>query len=316
MNASRLSIKRLQVDGGFLDGLDLPFGQGLNVLIGARGTGKTSVIELLRYCLDAPTLADRFGSRAREHALSILRDGQATLTLDVAGELHQIERSAREEPVSVPWRRPIVLSQGEVEVVGTDDRGRLRLLEGFRVNDQATSRAALAAVSNVKSLTRELADLDADIERLAQRVAGIEAAQDARRDAERTAAEGELSAVRLAEEAARTDALERSAESLAAWRELIERATRFAPRLEAWPGAGADMDQLMPVRAITAEVLGHLTASGERLLAGEKRLRGLLESQRARVGELDGQSRSVRRKAEELQAGAGAAARLLTWIFQ
>jgi recombinational DNA repair ATPase RecF len=35
------------VEDGFLDGLDLRFSDGLNVLIGARGTGKTSIVELL-----------------------------------------------------------------------------------------------------------------------------------------------------------------------------------------------------------------------------------------------------------------------------
>jgi predicted AAA+ superfamily ATPase len=38
-------IKRIQVEEGFLDGLDIAFAPGLNVLIGPRGTGKTSVIE-------------------------------------------------------------------------------------------------------------------------------------------------------------------------------------------------------------------------------------------------------------------------------
>ena len=47
-------LSRVQIEEGFLDGLDLPFQPGLNVIIGARGTGKTSLIELVRYCLGAP----------------------------------------------------------------------------------------------------------------------------------------------------------------------------------------------------------------------------------------------------------------------
>ncbi|EKN3971782.1 ATP-binding protein [Yersinia enterocolitica] len=46
-----MGIERLQVQGGFLDGLDINFSSGLNVITGARGMGKTSVIELLRYVL-------------------------------------------------------------------------------------------------------------------------------------------------------------------------------------------------------------------------------------------------------------------------
>lgn len=48
-----MGIERLQVQGGFLDGLDINFSSGLNVITGARGMGKTSVIELLRYVLVA-----------------------------------------------------------------------------------------------------------------------------------------------------------------------------------------------------------------------------------------------------------------------
>src|SRR5689334_17617318 len=63
-STDNLIVERLQVEGGFLDGLDLRLAEGLNVLVGARGTGKTSVIELIRFCTDAPALAERFGKRS------------------------------------------------------------------------------------------------------------------------------------------------------------------------------------------------------------------------------------------------------------
>ena len=47
-----MHIERLQVEAeGFLSGLDVQFVEGLNVIIGARGTGKTSIVELIRFCL-------------------------------------------------------------------------------------------------------------------------------------------------------------------------------------------------------------------------------------------------------------------------
>ncbi|MBI2193337.1 MAG: hypothetical protein HYU36_15285 [Planctomycetes bacterium] len=36
-------IRWLSVVGGFMDGVDIEFAQGLNCIIGARGTGKTTV---------------------------------------------------------------------------------------------------------------------------------------------------------------------------------------------------------------------------------------------------------------------------------
>ena len=47
-------IEQVQIEGGFLDSLHVRFAAGLNVLIGARGTGKTSLIELIRFALGAP----------------------------------------------------------------------------------------------------------------------------------------------------------------------------------------------------------------------------------------------------------------------
>jgi hypothetical protein len=41
--------------GGFLDGEEVRLNPGMNVLIGGRGTGKTTVIESLRFALDLPT---------------------------------------------------------------------------------------------------------------------------------------------------------------------------------------------------------------------------------------------------------------------
>ena len=62
-------IRRMQVEGGFLDGLDLRFEPGLNVLIGGRGTGKSSIIELIRYCFDQHgSAAEEDQTRSREHA--------------------------------------------------------------------------------------------------------------------------------------------------------------------------------------------------------------------------------------------------------
>ncbi len=45
-------------EGGFLDGTRLHFNENLNVLIGGRGTGKSTVIESLRYVLDLDPLGE------------------------------------------------------------------------------------------------------------------------------------------------------------------------------------------------------------------------------------------------------------------
>lgn len=44
-------IERLQVEEGFLDGLDITFSPSLNTIILSRDTGKRSVLELIHFCL-------------------------------------------------------------------------------------------------------------------------------------------------------------------------------------------------------------------------------------------------------------------------
>jgi len=45
------NIKSIQVEGGFLTGSTIVFDGRMNCLIGGRGTGKTTVLELIRYAL-------------------------------------------------------------------------------------------------------------------------------------------------------------------------------------------------------------------------------------------------------------------------
>ncbi len=44
-------IRSLQVKGGFLDGAQVRFDPSLNCIIEGRGTGKTTVLEILRWAL-------------------------------------------------------------------------------------------------------------------------------------------------------------------------------------------------------------------------------------------------------------------------
>ena len=56
-------------DGGFLDGAAIHFNQNLNVLIGGRGAGKSTVVESLRYVLDLEPI----GEEARKAHQGLVR---------------------------------------------------------------------------------------------------------------------------------------------------------------------------------------------------------------------------------------------------
>ena len=88
-------IEALRIKGGVLDGLDQRFTPKLNVLIGGRGTGKSSVIELIRFCLWATPSSDASPQQSLEHALGVLGDGRVVVTLTDGNQRLDISRTAQ-----------------------------------------------------------------------------------------------------------------------------------------------------------------------------------------------------------------------------
>jgi hypothetical protein len=62
-------LRAIQWEGGFLDEQAIHFNNNLNVLIGGRGTGKSTIIESIRYVLDI----EPFGDDAKKISLGILK---------------------------------------------------------------------------------------------------------------------------------------------------------------------------------------------------------------------------------------------------
>lgn len=81
-----MRLDHLEVSGGFLDGLDLRFADGLNVLIGPRGAGKTSVLELVRFALGIRAMTEEAEKAAAKQARAVLGDGTVTVYASVHGE--------------------------------------------------------------------------------------------------------------------------------------------------------------------------------------------------------------------------------------
>lgn len=78
-------VSRLRVNGGFLNGLDVSFVQGLNVVIGPRGVGKTTLLELIRHAIGAEH-ADKTREAARQGLLTaVLGAGDIILDLQDDG---------------------------------------------------------------------------------------------------------------------------------------------------------------------------------------------------------------------------------------
>jgi len=163
-----LIIRNLKVEEGFFSNLDLTFTSGLNVLIGGRGVGKTSIIELLRFGLASGNLSTS-STDTNAHAISILQSsGRVSIELEHDGRVINVSRSALDkQPIfSEPFVSPIVFSQKEIETIGLNAEGKLSLIDSFipdinegMANIRNLNRALASSSAQLSQLRRELAEL-------------------------------------------------------------------------------------------------------------------------------------------------------------
>lgn len=128
-------ICSIHFDGGVLAGRTLHFSPGLNTLIGIRGSGKSSILEALRYALDIPRGEKAQDTKYKDELIrhTLGSGGKVTLTAcDVYGQEFTISRIFREAPnvclggklqpgVSIRetvLRRPIYFGQKDLSSTG------------------------------------------------------------------------------------------------------------------------------------------------------------------------------------------------------
>ncbi len=94
-------IKSIAFDGGILDGQKINFSPELNSLIGIRGSGKSSLLEAVRYLLNIPfgdkTIDQNYKDKLVVHALG--SGGKATIeAVDKHGQEYRLSRILNEQP--------------------------------------------------------------------------------------------------------------------------------------------------------------------------------------------------------------------------
>jgi chromosome segregation ATPase len=319
-------IRRMQVEGGFLDRLDLRFDPELNVLIGGRGTGKSSIIELIRYCFDQPGSADEEDqTRSREQALSVLQDGQVTLSIEDGENDIDISRSANAEPEGLEpgLPRPLIFSQKNVESIGLSSRGRLNIVDLFLPDISVQRSEERRLVTQIRSLTTEVFNLLREADEFSERLAGSESIVLELNRAEARAAEISKSsslldakqkqlerlAAQSANLAVRGDALRRALETTKNYRDETEGVKVFGFSLDDWPASAGAADILQPVRVKLAQAERHINAAHDLLAASAEDIEGWIRAVEKERAPLEEQARAIRREIEGLKEGAGAAAR-------
>lgn len=125
-------ISRIRVTGGFLNGLDVPLSPGLNVVIGPRGVGKTTFLELLRHAVGAQHAEQSPAAVRNRQAFldAVLGTGEVIVDVesDDGGRHLVVDAKGGGQRLDLS-RSVLVLGQNELEEIASDAPSRLNLLD-------------------------------------------------------------------------------------------------------------------------------------------------------------------------------------------
>jgi ABC-type cobalamin/Fe3+-siderophores transport system ATPase subunit len=144
----------MRMTGGYLDGVTAEFSPHLNTVIGGRGTGKSTLLECLRYALDIPPKGKQASRLHDEIIKENLGKASGCIEVDVISSaqnnrLYQVSRRYGEPPIvrdkasgEVSSLQPgdllpgiEIYGQNEIFEMSQDAQSHLRLLDRFLPNE-------------------------------------------------------------------------------------------------------------------------------------------------------------------------------------
>jgi len=177
-------------DGDFLDRVRFPLNAELNCLIGGKGTGKSTVLESIRYAFDLPYRTEEVKEAAQTLLANAFRSGsKISVVIETdspARKRFLVERTAPHAPVVRDRNgdprpelgprellRPCIYGQKEIYGIAQNAYARLELLDGFAADELRdvleAERGALDAVQgNSRQITDTRRRIDDADDRLAE----------------------------------------------------------------------------------------------------------------------------------------------------
>ena len=184
-------IEYLSVIGGFLDGLRITFRGGLNCVIGARGTGKTTAVEFVGYALDALPHREHAADERKRIENLVKRNldgGRIEIGIRATdGMAYRVMRSFGDEPIVLDESgapapvslksglfRAEIYSQNAVESIADRPLFQLDLIDslsGQQVAEFFTREQQL--VSALKANAHQIMPLEREIESIQDEMASL-----------------------------------------------------------------------------------------------------------------------------------------------
>lgn len=181
------SVDGLYVENGFLHNRTLQFNKNLNCLIGGKGTGKSSVLEHIRYALDSDPRGEDI-QQEYEELIEYTLSPNGEVNVFITGnngdqyrisrqygenpEIERIVEDGENSPVHIPideFRKEFfdveIHSQRELLRLARDQGDQLGLLDlYFDTDDEKQRRDAIK--SSIGEQSRKIADLEEEVNEL------------------------------------------------------------------------------------------------------------------------------------------------------
>lgn len=180
-NTYQSCIKRMEVFGGYLDGLVIEFSDNLTTLIGGRGTGKSTIINLIRYAMNIEIEGKEEKSEFDKMITANL-GSQGRVEIDVIsnsyyGNKFKIIRRYNQKPVIENEKNdivdlepgkllPLVEIYGQNEIIGTvNNQERIeRIVKRLFSENQKIKQKLKDAYEKLNDNGKKLKNVEEEIE--------------------------------------------------------------------------------------------------------------------------------------------------------
>lgn len=180
-------IESMVITGGFLDRQRIDFNPSMNSVIGGTGTGKSLIIEFLRFAFDRKPHNDLLSDHKEKLEKQLRINGEVKVNFkDASGENYELSRkfdnprnpySSSIKCVNKTTSKTftgdvsaifplLIYSQNEILEITRDSEAQLRLLDNFRDFESYQNK--------VSNTTQELGNLDRDLFQAIQESASLD----------------------------------------------------------------------------------------------------------------------------------------------
>ncbi len=177
-------------EGGFLDGAAIRFNPNMNVLVGGRGTGKSTIIESLRYALGLEPIGEEADKAHKGIVRQVLRSGTKVSLLvrcdRPAPREYRIERTIPNPPVVreedgnmsnlLPKEilpRVEVYGQHEISELTKSPEKLTRLLDRFVERDHSSARRKADLRRELEKTRRSIVEVCTELQQIEERLAAL-----------------------------------------------------------------------------------------------------------------------------------------------